>query len=53
MKPLDGSRGPNTSATREVGLGSLGGGMHGANDRLLALQNGANNTNGEEYFVPH
>ena len=52
MKSLDGSRGPNASGTREVGLGSLGGGMQGANDRLLALQSGANDSNGEDFFVP-
>ena len=56
MKSLDGSRHPNAGHTREVrqaGSRSLGGGMHAANDRLLALQTGANDSTGEEFFVPH
>ena len=56
MKSLDGSRGPHASAAREIGLGSVGGGMQGANDRLRALQNGAYDSDDsdarEEYFVP-
>ena len=49
---FDGSRRQNASATRYVGLGSRGGGMQGARDRLRALQSGADDSSGEKFFVP-
>ena len=45
---LDGSRRPDAGHTREVRKAGMG----PARDRLLALQNGANDSSGEEFFVP-
>ena len=53
---LDGSRNPNAGRTRDVIGSRMGRGRQAVNDRLLALQNGANDSDdsdaGEEFFVP-
>ena len=50
---LDGSRNPNAGRTRDVIGSRMGRGRQAVNYRLLALQNGADDSNGEEFFVPH
>ena len=53
---LDGSRNPNAGRTRDVIGSRMGRGRQAVNYRLLALQNGANDSDdsdaGEEFFVP-
>ena len=49
---LDGSRNPNAGRTRDVIGSRMGKGRQAVNDRLLALQSGANDSNGEDFFVP-